>query len=207
MHSCSFSRKLQSGLRPDPRQSPQAPTVVPALIPYSGIAIGAEGKLLTGEISATFLIYPEEQGGEPLFTEVQTFTPDSAGKYSIQLGASLSSGIPINLFSTGEARWLEVQIAGQPRVLLASVPYALKAADASTLGGRPASAYAPAGPAAKGAVSPAITPDGVTNVATTGGVAGYLAEFSGASTIVDSPVIVLGSDVGIGTATRRRLSM
>ena len=204
MHSCSFSRKLQSGLRPDPRQSPQAPTVVPALIPYSGIAIGAEGKLLTGEISATFLIYPEEQGGEPLFTEVQTFTPDSAGKYSIQLGASLSSGIPINLFSTGEARWLEVQIAGQPpqpRTLLASVPYAVKAADAATLGGLPASAFVLAGTKSSTSVVAATTPDTATDVTTTGGVSGYLAEFSGASTIVDSPIFVDGADVGIGTAT------
>ena len=98
-----------------------------------------------GETSITFLIFKGEQGGEPLFTESQTVTPDRAGQYKVQLGASLSNGIPIDLFSSGEARWLEVQIAGeqpQPRVLLVSVPYALKAADAATLGGLPASAYA-----------------------------------------------------------------
>jgi hypothetical protein len=42
------------------------------------------------------------------------------------------------LFATGESRWLgvQVQVPGeieQPRVLLVSVPYALKAADAETL--------------------------------------------------------------------------
>src|SRR5271168_1116691 len=125
-----------------------APTSVPALVPYSGATIGANGKPLTGEVTATFLIYKDEQGGEPLFTEIQTVALDPVGRYNAQLGASLSSGIPLSLFASGEARWLEVQIAGQPpqaRTLLASVPYAMKAADAATLGGLPASAFVLAG--------------------------------------------------------------
>jgi hypothetical protein len=126
-----------------------APTSVPALVPYSGAAIGANGKPLTGDVAATFLIYKDEQGGEPLFTEAQTVNLDPVGHYKAQLGASLSNGIPISLFASGEARWLEVQIAGeapQPRVLLVSVPYALKAADAATLGGLPASAFSSLAP-------------------------------------------------------------
>ena len=182
-----------------------AATVVPALIPYSGMALGSDGKALTGEKAVTFLIYKGEQGGEPLFAETQTVTPDPSGQYKVQLGASLSNGIPIDLFASGEARWLEVQIAGeqpQPRVLLVSVPYALKAADAATLGGLPASAYALAGSkTAANTVTPAITPDGVTTVTTTGGISGHVAEFSGASAIADSPLFVLGADVGIGTTT------
>jgi len=60
------------------------------------------------------------------------------------------------------ARWLGVQpalpsVGEQPRVLLVGVPYALKAADAETLGGKPASAFMLTGsePAAQtqGAVS------------------------------------------------------
>jgi trimeric autotransporter adhesin len=120
-----------------------APTAVPALVPYSATAIAADGKPLTGETSITFLIFKREQGGEPLFTETQTVTTDRFGEYRVQLGASLSNGIPIDLFASGEARWLEVQIAReqpQPRVLLVSVPYALTAAEAATLGGLPASA-------------------------------------------------------------------
>lgn len=42
------------------------------------------------------------------------------------------------------ARWLGVQVEGRPeesRILLVAVPYALKAADADTLGGKPASAF------------------------------------------------------------------
>jgi hypothetical protein len=48
------------------------------------------------------------------------------------------------LFTSGQPRWLGIQVEQKPelpRVLLVSVPYAMKAADADTLGGRPASAY------------------------------------------------------------------
>src|SRR5277367_865119 len=154
-----------------------APTTVPALVPYSGIALSADSRPLAAETSITFLIYKEEQGGEPLFTETQSVVPDSTGHYKAQLGASLASGIPLDLFSSGEARWLEVQIAGeapQPRVLLVSVPYALKAADAATLGGLPASAFALAGNNTTGVAnvrSAVITPDAATTVTTTGGTA------------------------------------
>jgi len=113
-----------------------AATVVPALVPYSGIAMGGDGKPLAGETGVTFLIYKEEQDGESLWTETQTVAFDSSGRYKVQLGASSSNGLPSDLFVTGEARWLEVEVAGQnpqPRLLLANVPYALKAADASTL--------------------------------------------------------------------------
>jgi hypothetical protein len=60
------------------------------------------------------------------------------------LGANSANGVPAELFASGEARWLAAQVerqAEQPRVLLVSVPYALKAKDAETLGGKPASAF------------------------------------------------------------------
>ena len=131
---------------------------------------------------------------------------DGTGHYRVQLGATLANGVPMDLFATGEARWLEVQIAGrppQPRVLLASVPYALKAADAATLGGLPASAFVLAGinPRTTAAVPPAVVPDLASTVTTTGGTANNLAKFSGASTIVNSILFDNGTDVGIGTTT------
>jgi trimeric autotransporter adhesin len=62
----------------------------------------------------------------------------------VLLGSTKSDGVTSDLFASGEARWLGVQTQGQqeqPRVLMVSVPYALKAVDAETLGGKPASAY------------------------------------------------------------------
>ncbi len=182
-----------------PNLAASALTAVPPLVPYSG---QVEGR--TGQTSATFLIYKDQTGGEPLFTESQMIGFDPTGHYKVQLGAANPHGLPPDLFSTGEARWLEVQIAGQPaepRVLLASVPYALKAADAATLGGLPASAFALAGTAtAIVNASPAvITPDAATTVTTTGGTANKVAKFSGASTIVNSILYDNGTEVGIGT--------
>jgi hypothetical protein len=179
-----------------------APTAVPALVPFSGMALTQDGKPMQTEVQINFLIFKDEQGGDALWMETQSAQVDPDGHYKVQLGAASPDGLPLELFSTGEARWLEVQIAGekpQARILLASVPYALKAGDAATLGGLPVSAFALAGqsPAAAGGTtsSPGVNPATVT---TTGGTAGYVSEFSGASTIIDSPLFVASSgEVGI----------
>ena len=184
-----------------------ASTAVPPLIPYSGVVSTVPGAQPAVRASVTFLIYKDEQGGEPVFAETQSIAVDATGHYKAELGATLANGIPIDMFASGEARWLEVQVAGegpQPRVLLVSVPYALKAADAATLEGLPPSAFALARPAseAAGAVSPAITPNVTSNVTTSGGIAGYVPEFSGTSSVVDSPIFLTPTgEVGIGTAT------
>ena len=85
------------------------------------------------------------------------------------MGSTRSEGMPVELFFTTEPRWLEVEIdrVKQPRVLLGSVPYALRAADADTLGGSPASAYLRAdspgvtvvNSAAAAGVTPLVEPD------------------------------------------------
>ncbi len=76
--------------------------------------------------------------------ETQNVTPDDNGQYSVILGSTTATGLPDDLFSQQEQRWLGVQVQGQAeqaRVLLVSVPYAFKAHEAETLGGLPASAF------------------------------------------------------------------
>ncbi len=181
-----------------------APTAVPPLVPYSGAVATLAGRSLPGAESVTFLIYSEETGGDPIFSETQSVAIDATGHFKAQIGATLTNGLPMDLFANGEARWLAVQIAGEPaqsRVLLASVPYALKAADAATLGGLPASAFALAG--TKNAASAAvITPDvtattGAPITTTTGGFAGYLPVFTSPTTISNSTVYQNASGIGI----------
>jgi hypothetical protein len=61
-----------------------------------------------------------------------------------RLGSATADGAPLSLFSSAMAHWISTQISGQresARVLLTSLPHALKAADAETLGGLPASAF------------------------------------------------------------------
>jgi hypothetical protein len=127
--------------------STSAAAVVPRLVNFSGKAID-QGKTVTGVTGITFAIYSEETGGSPLWLETQNIQPDNRGNYTAQLGATKSEGLPLDLFTSGEARWLGARVNGgeeQPRVLLLSVPYALKASDAQTLAGLPASAFVLAG--------------------------------------------------------------
>ena len=92
----------------------------------------------TGIVGITFALYKDQQGGAPLWLETQNVQADASGRYTVMLGATKSDGLPMEFFSSNEARWVGVQPRGQseqPRVLLVSAPYALKASDAETLGG------------------------------------------------------------------------
>jgi hypothetical protein len=184
-----------------------APTVVPTLVPYSGVALASNGKPLAGQATMTFQLFTTEQGGKPLWTESQTVDIDATRHYQVQLGATLASGLPLTTFASGEGRWLGIQIASQPqqpRVLLMSVPYTMKAADAATLGGLPASSYALSGTTTTAAVPSSATPDTSSTVTTTGGTAVYLPVFSGAATIDDSTLFQPGTYIGVGTVTPRQ---
>jgi hypothetical protein len=122
---------------------------VPRLVGYSGKLMDAEGKPLARIAGVPFAIYTDQEGGAPLWLETQTVNPDSTGHYNVQLGSSRPEGLPHDLFNSREARWLGVQVdrqAEQPRVLRVSAPYALKAADAETIGGLPPSAFVLAAP-------------------------------------------------------------
>ena len=131
------------------QESSQTSNSVPRLVTYSGRAIDEHGKTISDVAGVTFAIYKDQEGGSPLWMETQNVSPDAQGHFTVQLGSTASAGLPVELFTSGEARWLGTRMNGgeeQPRVLLVSVPYALKAADAQTLGGLPASAFMLAAP-------------------------------------------------------------
>jgi hypothetical protein len=119
---------------------------VPHLVKFSGAFKNISGLTTGSVVAAKFVIYGEATGGTPLWQEVQNVQLDQQGHYDLMLGATESEGIPQDLFASGEPRWLGVQalLPGQeeqPRVLMVSVPYALEAQNAQTLGGFPASAF------------------------------------------------------------------
>ncbi len=133
-----------------------ASSVVPPLIKFSGVITSQATQNRTSNgasaplVTATFSLYALQEGGSPLWSEAQSVQLDEQGHYVVLLGAASPEGLPLDLFTSGKALWLGVQpqLAGVgelPRVLLAAVPYALKAVDSETLGGKPASAYALAG--------------------------------------------------------------
>ena len=118
---------------------------VPRWVKFAGMLKDELGKPRTGVLGVTFAVYREQEGGAALWLETENVELDEQGRYTVLLGSTKSEGLPLELFSAGEPRWLGVQVnlsqeTEQPRVLLVSVPYALKAADAETLGGLPTSA-------------------------------------------------------------------
>lgn len=179
---------------------------VPMLVRFSG-SLG-QGNAQPGEVRGLFFnIYERQDSPAPLWSESQNVTVDAEGRYTVLLGASSAEGIPESLFAKGEARWVGIVDSGsneETRIMLVSVPYALKAADAATLGGRPASdfvltsasAATSTGDSAPGSVDTAAINNGATN-----GTASFLAKFDGASTIVNSAFVEVGGRFGLGTAT------
>ena len=75
---------------------------------------------------------------------------DPTGHYSVQLEITNSAGVPTTLIHPGRKRagWSQriAERGEQPPGLLRSVPYALKAGDAATVGGLPPSAFVLATP-------------------------------------------------------------
>jgi len=186
------------------------PVSVPHLIKINGVFHPADGQPAGRVESVTLSIYAEAEGGVPLWQEMQTIVLDEQGRYTVLLGATQEGGIPAAVFGSGDAQWLGTvferpgELEG-PRVRLASVPYAFKAQDAETLGGRPASDFVltPAAgdharrtaSAAKADTSSLATPNVVLP-----GTTNFLAKYVNSADLGSSAVYATGAGaVGIGT--------
>ena len=180
--------------------------IVPPLIQFSSVATDEGGNALSGVVSMTFSLYRSQQGGEPLWTETQKNVQlDSTGHYSVQLGITKAAGMPATLFASTELRWLGVRVDEQaelPRVLLVSVPYALKAGDATTIGGLPPSAFMLASPetGSNGSALAASANAASSVPALSGtGKANYIPIWSSASKLGNSILFQSTAGIGIGT--------
>jgi len=203
-----------------------ATATVPRLITFTGtLSTGADGgesgvlvapgTTRTHVVAVTFSLYAEQTGGAPLWSEVQNVHVDSGGRYTVQLGASQPDGLPMDIFTSVQAQWLGVQREGQaeePRVLLVSVPYALKSGDAETFGGLPPSAYALVpqsnqppgrGPGGGGnGGNGGLRNDSPHQLPINGGgTTNYIPLWTNASSLASSSIYQSGNLVGIGTTT------
>jgi hypothetical protein len=190
--------------------------IVPPMVSFNGILTDVNAKPLTGVVGVMFSLYKDAQGGVPLWMETQNVQVDKTGHYAVMLGSASRNGLPADLFVSGEARWLAVQPEGQPeqsRIILLSVPYALKAGDAETIGGLPPAAFVLANGAKQGSTgntAAATTPSSISsktsapaaNPTVTGkGVAGYVPVWDTTSDIVDSVMFQKSSQIGFGTTS------
>jgi hypothetical protein len=193
-------------------QQPNKTTAaVPRLVKFSGTLTGSSGQPMSGVVGVTFALYEEERGGAPLWMETQNVQADGNGRYTAVLGATRNEGIPAEVFASGQGRWLGVQPQQEPerpRVLMASVPYALKAVDAETLGGLPASAFALAGTAnhspvtepAAGSGKPVHQDAPATPDQTGSGTTNYITIWTGTTTLGNSKLYqTAAGNVGLGT--------
>jgi hypothetical protein len=191
-------------------------SALPRLVRFSGTVKDMQGNPLTGVVGVTFAFYSEAAEGAALWLETQNVTADSNGHYTVLLGSTKLEGLPADLFTLEQARWVGVQVSGQeeqPRVLLVSAPYALKAGDAETIGGLPPSAFVlandPRGAGSGGKDGGAAASAGVqskasprVNADVTGlGVVGYIPMWDSTSDIVDSVIFQKATAIGIGTVT------
>ena len=173
----------------------------PRLVHYDGILRDAQGGARTGVVSLAFRLYAEQEGGVPLFVEVQSVTLDGGGRYTVALGSTLSLGLPLELFTGAHARWLGIQPDGDveaPRVMMVSVPYALKAADADTVGGKPVSAFLLADQNTTRTLRAVGEP--ITALATSG-TPGHLGVFTTSTDLGNSRVFESAGRIGVGTTT------
>jgi hypothetical protein len=183
--------------------APSSDSVVPRLIQFSGVVKDSTGKVVTGTAALTFSLYQLPDGGTPLWSETQEVVADEQGHYTVNLGANSPGGLPLDLFTSGQARWLGVQPelpgAGElPRVVLVGVPYALKAADAETLGGKPASAYVTSEVEGSSSQPTQKGGSGAPNI-TGGGTPGFLADWTTTTNLGNSVVFQRSGSLGVGT--------
>ena len=165
-------------------------------IPFSNTALDETGAPVNGEVTLTLELYQDQEGGAPLWREMQRAVTDARGRFLVYLGAVRP--LPQAVFTQERARWLSVTIDGRsaPRVMLVAVPYALRAADANTLDGHPASAFVRSRPDGRletsAGVVAAAPVDGT-------GVPGQLAKFSSPTTVSSSVISESATNrIGVG---------
>jgi hypothetical protein len=182
---------------------------MPRLISFNGTYRPADGQPAAAVEKVALAIYAEETGGTPLWQETQSVAVDAEGRYTLLLGASQADGIPLDVFASGEAKWLGVvfqrsnEVEGA-RMRITSVPYAMHAADAATLGGHPASAYMLASPASGGERTASGDSTTFSNVGATThvllpGTPNFLSKYVNAVDIGNSALYETGGRVGINT--------
>lgn len=132
--------------------APAGAAPIPALIHSQGRLLDGTDKPVSGEVTFVFDIFDEavSAGDSPhasLWKQTSTVTLYD-GLYDVVLGdPTKGTPIPASLFSSGD-RWLQVTANGSqmsPRFRVGSAPFALRAANADTVGGFAAAAAPTAG--------------------------------------------------------------
>lgn len=183
----------------------QPPTVAaPTLFRMTGTLQTPTGEPRTGGVVLVASLYNAQADVSPLWTEAQPVMLEPTGRYSVLIGSTLEGGVPMEFFLSGSGRWLGIGVQGeaeQARVMLITVPYALKAVEADRLSGKTASDFVLAqdlGSSMRTALAGSPSPSlGPLITSTTNAIAKFT---DGAGTVGNSVISESASNIGIGTA-------
>ncbi|HWO56265.1 MAG TPA: hypothetical protein VNN55_01735 [bacterium] len=85
----------------------------PSKLSYQAVLQTASGDPVTAPVSVTFTIYDAGSGGNAVWTETRTVTPDAAGRVSVLLG----DNTPIaDAVFAGADRWLGIRVGADPEM-------------------------------------------------------------------------------------------
>src|SRR5687767_9504453 len=88
----------------------QTATSVPRIVRVTSSFRPADGKPPAPAETMTLSIYAEETGGVPLWQETQTVSVTPDGRFTLLLGSTRPEGLPLDLFASGEPRWLAIRV-------------------------------------------------------------------------------------------------
>ena len=104
----------------------------PPVLKLRGVLRDHDGKRLDGVVGVLFAVYEQQQGGAPLWQEVQNIQVDTQGHFTALVGSTKREGISPELFGPQKTLWLGNQVllpgeVEQSRIMLVSTPQGLVA--------------------------------------------------------------------------------
>jgi hypothetical protein len=77
-------------------------TTVPRTVRYTGSFHPADGLPLERTEGVTVTVYRDQTGGDPLWQETQNVQVGASGNFAVEMGATQTDGLPLDLLRTGE---------------------------------------------------------------------------------------------------------
>lgn len=80
------------------------------VLEYKTVLRDHNGNRITHVAGVIFDIYEQQEGGAPLWMEVQNITPDKRGHFEALIGSTKKDGVPSELFDGEKTLWLGIQV-------------------------------------------------------------------------------------------------
>ena len=80
------------------------------VLEYKTVLRDHNGNRIAHVAGVMFGVYEQQEGGAPLWMEVQNVTPDKRGHFEALVGSTKKDGIPSELFDGEKTLWLGIQV-------------------------------------------------------------------------------------------------